>query len=87
MYIIIEYLARRKTTKKNTQLYFMNQYMSISDEIGTFHAVDIGGENIDPKKMQEEDSLFKSMKVEFAPDNNLDIVLDTFYQKIKERLA
>lgn len=53
--------------------------MSISDEIGTFHAIDIDGSSIDPKKMQEEDALFKSMKIDYAPDNNLDIVLDMFY--------
>ena len=29
--------------------------------------------------MKEEDGIFKEMKVEFAPDNNLDAVLDTFY--------
>ena len=87
MFIIIEYLARRRATRKDGQLYFMNQYLSISDEIGTFHAIDTDGSSIDPKKMQEEDALFKSMKIDYAPDNNLDSVLDMFYQKIKEKMA
>ena len=87
MYVIIEYLARRRAQKKEGQLYFMNQYLSISDEIGSFHQIDVGPENIDQQKMKEEDGIFKEMKVEFAPDNNLDAVLDTFYQKVKEKLA
>ena len=87
MYVIIEYLARRRAQKKEGQLYFMNQYLSISDEIGSFHQIDVGPENIDQQKMKEEDGIFKQMKVEFAPDNNLDAVLDAFYQKVKEKLA
>ena len=87
MYVIIEYLARRRAQKKEGQLYFMNQYLSISDEIGSFHQIDVGLENIDQQKMKEEDRIFKEMRVEFAPDNNLDTVLDTFYQKVKEKLA
>ena len=87
MYVIIEYLARRRAQKKEGQLYFMNQYLSISDEIGSFHQIDVSPENIDQQKMKEEDNIFKQMKVEFAPDNNLDAVLDTFYQKVKEKLA
>ena len=87
MYVIIEYLARRRAQKKEGQLYFMNQYLSISDEIGSFHQINLDGDSIDQQKMKEEDAMFKEMRVEFAPDNNLDVVLDTFYQKVKEKLA
>lgn len=87
MYVIIEYLARRRAQKKEGQLYFMNQYLSISDEIGSFHQISLDGDSIDQQKMKEEDAMFKEMRVEFAPDNNLDVVLDTFYQKVKEKLA
>ena len=87
MYVIIEYLARRRAQKKEGQLYFMNQYLSISDEIGSFHQINLNGDSIDQQKMKEEDAMFKEMRVEFAPDNNLDVVLDTFYQKVKEKLA
>lgn len=87
MYVIIEYLARRRAQKKEGQLYFMNQYLSISDEIGSFHQISLDGDSIDQYKMKEEDGIFKQMKVEFAPDNNIDMVLDMFYQKVKEKLA
>lgn len=49
--------------------------------------MELGIEQIDSAKMQEEDALFKSMNVDYAPDNNLDIVLDAFYAKIKEKMA
>ena len=54
--------------------------MSIVDEIGAFTIDDaLDKSSIDPKVMEEEDKLFKSMNIDFSPDNNLDIVLDTFY--------
>ena len=86
MFYIIEYLARRKATKKANQLYFMNQYLSISNEIGVFHTIDIDKNQLDPKKMQEEDALFKSMNIDYAPDNNIDVILDSLYDKIKEKI-
>lgn len=65
----------------------MNQYLSIGDEVGVYSSAELGTEQIDSAKMQEEDGLFKSMNVDYAPDNNLDIVLDAFYAKIKEKMA
>lgn len=79
MYEIIEYLARRRATKREGQLYYMNYYLSIVDEVGVYEALNIEGPSIDPKTMQEEDAVFKDMKVDFAPDNNIDIVLEAFY--------
>jgi len=29
--------------------------------------------------MQEEDQVFKAMKIDYAPDNNIDTTLDDFY--------
>ena len=86
MFMIIEYLARRKATKKNDQLFYMNQYLSVPSEIGVFNVVKTSQNDIDPKKMQEEDALFKSMKIDYAPDNNIDVVLDALYAKIKHKM-
>lgn len=86
MFYIIEYLARRKATKAKDSLYFMNQYLSIFDEVGTFHAISSEKSQLDPNKMQEEDALFKSMNINYAPDNNIDVILDSFYSKIKEKI-
>lgn len=35
--------------------------------------------------MQEENELFKSLDINYAPDNNIDIVLDALYNKLKEK--
>ena len=88
MYFIIEYLARRRATKSPSQLYFMNQYLSIVDEIGVYHIEEIPSSiRTTPQTMQEEDGIFRSMNVDYAPDNNIDQVLDMFYAKLKEKMA
>lgn len=88
MFAIIEYLARRKASRSGNQPYFMNQYLSIREEIGTFSFIDMHQQSKANEKeiMQKEDALFKSMNVNFAPDNNIDIVLETVYQKIQEKI-
>ena len=57
----------------------MNQYLSIGNEIGTYHTVSIDDRQIDPNVMQAEDTIFRAMNVDFVPDNNIDTVLDDFY--------
>lgn len=37
--------------------------------------------------MKKENELFKSLAIDYAPDNNIDIVLDAFYNKLKSKLA
>lgn len=88
MYQIIEYLARRRSTKKDGQLYFMNQYLSVPEEVGAIAVVPGLDGDLDQKKMQEEDATFKSIEgLDYSPDNNLDIILDAFYKKVKEKTA
>lgn len=88
MFVIIEYLARRKATRKPGQLYLMNQYLSISDEYGTFRFVNTNkNDEISQEKMNEENEIFKSMKIDYSPDNNIDMVLDMFYLKLTEKLS
>ena len=87
MFYIIEYLARRKATKHPSQLYFMNQYLCLSSEVGTFHNLPTKGQDVSPETMQEEDMAFKKMGVDYAPDNNLDQVLDILYMKLKEKMV
>ena len=88
MYAIIEYLARRKANRRVGQPYFMNQYLSIKEECGAFSLKKQWHDphSLDKETMQKEDALFKSMNVNFAPDNNIDVVLETVYQKIQEKL-
>jgi len=62
----------------------MNQYLSIPSEIGVFTTIDNGSGNIDPKKMQEEDTIFKAMNIDYSPDNNIDKILEEFYALLKK---
>lgn len=87
MFMIIEYLARRRTKKKPGQLFYMNQYLSIPSELGVFAAVESRANGIDSGKMQEEDALFKSMKIDYSPDNNIDRVLEDLYSILKQHKA
>lgn len=86
MFTIIEFLARRKANRKDSQLYFMNQYLAISDEIGAFSTMKLD-RNIDQETMKKEDALFKSMNINYAPDNNIDNVLDTLYVKLNQKMG
>ena len=86
MFMIIEYLARRRNTKKPEQLYFMNQYLAIEDEIGVFGTLDYNDNNINSKAMTEEDAIFKSMNINYLPDNNIDVVLEQTYKMIQSKI-
>lgn len=34
--------------------------------------------------MQEEDQMFKSLAIDFSPDNNIDKILEDFYIVVKK---
>lgn len=86
MFYIIEFLARRRNTKKENQLYFMNQYLTVESEYGTFKHEDNSVKQDLQETIKTEDAKFKELNINFAPDNNIDIVLETTYKKIKEKL-
>lgn len=87
MFFIIEFLARRRNTKQPGQLFYMNQYLTVGSENGTFR--DLKSETPDaqpdPIVMKKEDEVFKSMNVNFAPDNNIDQVLEQLWEKIFQK--
>lgn len=88
MYMIIEFLARRKQLKRKDQLYYMNQYLNVKEEIGVFGTLSGKKDNeINQQQMQAEDAIFKSMNVNYAPDNSIDMVLDALYTKILEKTS
>lgn len=89
MFYIIEFLARRRNTKRENQLYFMNQYLTVESEYGTFKHID--SKNTEDKtaettNMQKEDQIFKNKQVKYEPDNNIDLVLETVYKTLNEKL-
>lgn len=59
MFYIIEFLARRRNTKKDGQLYFMNQYLTIPEEIGVFKYVENHQVKSDENTMKNENELFR----------------------------
>ena len=85
MYFIIEFLARRKSTHPGS-LYFMNQYFTCTSEKGVFEIKDGVKRDEVPnlqEVMKQEDLLFKAKNVNYAPDNNIDLVLERLYEKLK----
>lgn len=82
MYIIIEFLARRRALKRSDQLYFMNQYLSIDEEQKVFGIIGEDKQKLDQNLMQKEDAIFKSLNINYNPDNSIDLVLDSLYSKL-----
>jgi len=83
MFFIIELLARRRNTKPDGSLFYMNQYVTVGSEHGVIRNFQgIRPEQPDPKVMQAEDTAFKAMGVNFSPDNNIDVVLEALWEKI-----
>ena len=88
MFMIIEFLARRKSTRTPDQLYRMNMYMTIPEEIGVFHSELLPvKDDLKPETMAEEDKIFKSLNVAFAPDNNIDEILECLWNKLKSKIG
>jgi len=83
MYVIIEYLAKRKAQKKDAQMYYMNQYLSVCDEAG---AIKRHGEDkpVDQKALSEESEVFNALKLDTTPDNNIDAILERLYNIIMQ---
>ena len=84
MYWIIEFLARRRNTKKPGQLYFMNKYMTVKSELNTFNKFNID-ENIDINTQKYEADLFKNKNINFTPDVNIDALLIDFWNIAKNK--
>ena len=56
----------------------MNQYLSVSEEVGAIKRI---GEDtpVDPKKINEESKVFNELKLDTTPDNNIDEILEKLY--------
>ena len=97
MFWIIEYLARRRNTHPDS-MYFMNEYITCPSEKGVYKNLDnrFNSSDESPNAKQEQikkeneamradDEKFRAMKVDHHPDNNLDIVLERTYLKLKSK--
>ena len=87
MFMIIEFLARRRNTKRSDQLYRMNMYATVLEEVGIFKIDQESPDKpISQEKMAEEDAIFKKLQVNYAPDNNIDEILESLWSKLKTRI-
>lgn len=86
MYFIIEFLSRRRNTKSATDLYFMNQYVTVESEAGVFECDDSSSSQFSPETMKNDDAKFKAKNVNHQPDNNLDNVFELTYTKLNSKL-
>ena len=86
MFMIIEFLARRRNTRKSDQLYRMNMYATIPEEIGIFRIdQESSSKEVSQSKMAEEDLAFKKLEVNYAPDNNIDEILENLWSKLQTK--
>ena len=88
MFFIIEFLARRRNSHPD-QLYFMNQYATCQSEYGLYDfkkGLDREPISNVQEKMRSEDAIFKSMGINYSPDNNIDNLLEKVYMKLKSKI-
>lgn len=87
MFWIIEYLARRRNVHPDS-LYFMNQYVTVTSEFGVYQnkAMNQSDKPDSPEQMKKEDDMFKALKIDHSPNNNIDIVLEKTYDKLNSKL-
>lgn len=84
MFFIIDLLARLRNRKPAGSLRFMNNYLTVGSEYDVFRNLPNASKKPDDqKKLAEEDATFKQSGINFAPDNNMDLLLDTLWEKIK----
>lgn len=87
MFWIIEYLARRRNTHPNS-LYLMNQYVTCGSEYGVYRncGTNSSDKTEQNEKIKYEDELFKSLNIDYHPDNNIDMLLERIAVKLTSKL-
>lgn len=86
MFMIIEFLARRKTVNAGSNsLCMMNMYPTVKSENGTFKLAKAYDEQPAAELMQKENEKFTSMGINTAPDNLIDNVLEALYNLLSEK--
>lgn len=88
MFYIIEFLARRRAYKTDNQMFYMNQYLTVDSECGTFKLAPdlLPLKPVTQEMMQKENEIFKNMSVKYEPDFSVDAVIDTLIEKILSKI-
>jgi hypothetical protein len=84
MYFIIEFLARRRNSKKPGQIDYMNYYPSVAEELGVFKYEDAKNPTFkfDDEIIQKEGKVFGEMKVDNHPDCSVDVIMEDMMSAI-----
>lgn len=84
MYYIIKFLAERRNHKKGGELYYMNFYPTIKDEIGVFRAVSFPEKDTTTQKdFENESRMFESYGINHGADMAVEPVMDDMFALLK----
>ena len=77
MYHIIEFLSRRRNTRKPGELYYMNLYPSVPEEMKVFRHLD-PSDDYKPQNAEiaAQDKLFRERNYDFHADFNVDEIFE-----------
>jgi hypothetical protein len=85
MYYIIKFLAQRRNNKKNGELYYMNFYPTIKEELGVFKGISLKDSH-EPtqEEMIKENQTFENMKINHGADMSIEQVMDDMFALLKQ---
>jgi hypothetical protein len=77
VYYIIEFLARRRNSKKPGELYYMNLYPSVPEELKVFTLdSSVTKQSHDEEYVKKENEIFNTMNINYVADNDINIIME-----------
>lgn len=87
MYLIIEFLARRRNTKKKGELHYMNYYPSIPEELNVFKCMDVkNGKQFTNDEINNEGKIFKEMGIDNHADTDINVLMEDISNVLTSKL-
>ena len=88
MFYIITFLAERRNHKKDGELYYMNFYPSIKDELGVFRLL----QNVKDKpssdvEYSKQNEIFRNMNVNYTADMSIEKVMDDIFDILTKNIS
>jgi len=86
MYYIIKFLAERRNTKKPGELYYMNFYPTIDEEVGVFKNINVEEKyEATENTFKKEGIIFESMKINHQADMIIETVMDDMFEMLSKK--
>ena len=82
MFYILERLSRRRAHRGIHQPYFYNSYLTVDSENGVFKPALKSNQNFAKELFEKEDKIFRESRINITPDTNVDVVIETLYNKL-----